>query len=53
MKFALSVLACIFIARAEDMGVLRKMAENKFEPMPGLPKCVTVAVESGDPLIQR
>jgi quercetin dioxygenase-like cupin family protein len=49
MKFALSVLACLFIARADDMGVLRKMAENKFEPMPGLPKCVTPAVESGDP----
>jgi quercetin dioxygenase-like cupin family protein len=49
MKFALSVLACLFIARAEDMGVLRKMAENKFEPMAGFPQCVTLAVESGDP----
>ena len=49
MKFALSVLACVFIARADDMGVLRKMAENKFEPQAGLPKCVTVAVASGDP----
>jgi quercetin dioxygenase-like cupin family protein len=49
MKFAFCLLACIFVARAEDMGVLRKMAENKFEPMAGLPPCVTLAVESGDP----
>jgi quercetin dioxygenase-like cupin family protein len=49
VKFALSMLACIFIARADDMGVLRKMAENKFEPMAGLPQCITLAVESGDP----
>ena len=27
----------------------RKMAENKLEPMAGLPQCVTMAVESGDP----
>jgi len=49
MRFALSVLACIFIARADEMGVLRKMAENKLEPMAGLPQCVNMAVESGDP----
>jgi len=49
MRFAVSVLACIFIARADEMGVLRKMAENKLEPMAGLPQCVNMAVESGDP----
>lgn len=49
MKLILSLLVCLCIARAEDMGVLRKMAENKFEPMAGLPKCITLAVESGDP----
>ena len=49
MKLALCVLACIFIARADDMGVLRKMSENKLAPMAGLPQCVTMAVESGDP----
>lgn len=49
MKLVISVLACMFIAGADDMGVLRKMAENKFEPMQGLPPCVTSAVESGDP----
>jgi len=49
MRFALSVLACIVMARADEMGVLRKMAENKLEPMAGLPQCVTMAVESGDP----
>jgi len=37
------------MAHAADMGVLRKMGENKFEPLPGLPKCVVMAVESGDP----
>ena len=49
MRFALSMLACIFIARADEMGVLRKMADNQFAPMAGLPQCVTMAVESGDP----
>jgi len=49
MRFVLSVLVCIFIARADDMGVLRKMAENKLAPMAGLPQCVSMAVESGDP----
>jgi quercetin dioxygenase-like cupin family protein len=49
MKVALCVLACVVIVRADDMGVLRKMAENKFELMAGLPQCVTMAVESGDP----
>ena len=49
MRFALFLFACLFIARAEEMGVLRKMAENKLAPMAGLPECVTMAVESGDP----
>lgn len=49
MRFALSVLVCLFIAHADDMGVLRKMAENKLAPMAGLPQCVGMAVESGDP----
>jgi len=49
MKLALCVLTCIFIARADDMAVLRKMAETKLLPMAGLPQCVTMAVESGDP----
>jgi quercetin dioxygenase-like cupin family protein len=49
MRFALSVFACIFIARADEMGVLRKMADNKLAPMAGLPQCVTMAVKSGDP----
>jgi quercetin dioxygenase-like cupin family protein len=43
------VLSCSFLAHAEDMGVLRKMSENKFNTMAGLPSCVTLAVESGDP----
>jgi quercetin dioxygenase-like cupin family protein len=49
MRFVLSVLVFLFIAHADDMGVLRKMAENKFAPMAGLPQCVSMAVESGDP----
>ncbi|MEP6609127.1 MAG: hypothetical protein ABJA83_10665 [Burkholderiaceae bacterium] len=28
---------------------MRKMAENKFAPMAGLPSCATLAVQSGDP----
>ena len=31
------------------MGVLRNLSENKLEPMPGMPACTTMAVESGDP----
>ena len=49
MRLSLCLLAFTFIASAADMGVLRKMSENKFEPLPGLPKCVVTAVESGDP----
>jgi quercetin dioxygenase-like cupin family protein len=49
MKLVLAALACTLIARADDMVVLRKMAENKFAPMAGLPQCVSMAVESGDP----
>ena len=49
MKFVLAALACTLFVRADDMGVLRKMAENKLAPMAGLPQCVTMAVESGDP----
>ena len=49
MRFAAVVVTCLFIAHAEEMGVLRKLAENKLAPMPGLPSCVTMAVESGDP----
>jgi quercetin dioxygenase-like cupin family protein len=47
--FAFAVFACLFIAHAEEMGVLRKMSENKFGPLPGLPACATFSVESGDP----
>lgn len=49
MRLAALIVACVFIAHAEDMGVLRKLSENKFAPMAGLPSCITLAVESGDP----
>ena len=49
MKFATAIVACLFSAHAEDMGVLRNLSENKLAPMPGMPSCVTMAVESGDP----
>src|SRR6266516_1341069 len=49
MRFVAMIVACLFIAHAEDMGVLRKLSENKLAPMEGLPSCVTMAVESGDP----
>jgi quercetin dioxygenase-like cupin family protein len=49
MKFAAAIVTCLFIAHAEDMGVLRKLSENKLAPMAGLPSCITMAVESGDP----
>ena len=49
MRFVAVIFACLFIAQAEEMGVLRKLSENKLAPMPGLPSCITMAVESGDP----
>ena len=50
MRFAIAVLlSCLFIAYADDMGVIKKMSDNKFAPMPGLPSCATLTVESGDP----
>lgn len=51
MRFATAMLACLFFANvhAEESAVLRKMPENKFVPAPGLPTCITQAVQSGDP----
>ena len=49
MRFVAVIFACLCIAQAEEMGVLRKLSENKLAPMPGLPSCTTMAVESGDP----
>ena len=49
MRFAAVIVAGLFIANAEEMGVLRKLSENKLAPMAGLPACITMAVESGDP----
>ena len=48
MKSACLFVACLFIATAEDMGVMRKLSENKLAPIAGLPSCVSMAVESGD-----
>jgi quercetin dioxygenase-like cupin family protein len=49
MKVTIAAVSCIFAAFADDMGVARKLSENKFAPLPGLPACATLAVESGDP----
>jgi len=49
MKFTVVLFACLVAAQADDMGVLRKLSENKLSPMAGLPSCITMAVESGDP----
>jgi len=49
MKLTIVALSLMFVALADDMGVARKMSENKFAPLPGLPACATLAVESGDP----
>ena len=49
MKTVAMLFAYLLIAHAEEMGVLRKLSENKFAPMAGLPSCITMAVESGDP----
>ena len=49
MRFVVTGFACLFLLHAEDMGMMRKMSENKLAPLPGLPACVTAAVEGGDP----
>jgi hypothetical protein len=49
MRFAIVVVACLSLAHAEDIGVLRKLSENKFAPIAELPACIATAVESGDP----
>ncbi|HZO52046.1 MAG TPA: cupin domain-containing protein [Bryobacteraceae bacterium] len=49
MRFAIAFAACMVVAHAQDMGVLRKLSENKLGPIPGMPACVVSAVENGDP----
>lgn len=49
MRIAASLIACLIAAPVCAQGVVRNMAENRFEPVPGLPSCVTSAVQSGDP----
>src|SRR5579872_297942 len=49
MRIFAVLLASLCVAQAEDMGVLRKLSENKLAPMAGLPSCTNLAVESGDP----
>lgn len=49
MKFVVAVFACASLAHADDMGVVKKMSENTFAALPGLPSCMTGAVQSGDP----
>jgi len=51
MKTAAAIAGCLFVAnvQAQDMGMVRKMQENKFAAVPGMPSCITAAVQSGDP----
>jgi len=51
MKVATAILVLLFVAPAyaQDAGVVRKMSESKFGPVPGLPACIHAAVQSGDP----
>jgi quercetin dioxygenase-like cupin family protein len=49
MRIAVSLIACLVAAPVCAQGVVRKMSENKFEPVPGLPSCTTASVQSGDP----
>jgi len=55
MKIAVAVVAflCVgyanSVALAQEMGVTRKLSENKFTAVPGLPSCFIQAVETGDP----
>jgi quercetin dioxygenase-like cupin family protein len=49
MKLAITAVVFLSFVHGEDMGVTRKLSATKLAPMPGLPACVTLAVENGDP----
>ena len=49
MKFTAAFIACLFIAQAQETGVARNLSENKLAPKAGMPGCVQMAVQSGDP----
>jgi quercetin dioxygenase-like cupin family protein len=51
MRIAALLIASLFggSLHAEEASVLRKMSENKFVSAEGLPSCVTMAVQQGDP----
>jgi quercetin dioxygenase-like cupin family protein len=49
MKLILTTFVCMYCMNAQDVGHVRKLSENKFAPLPMLPACNTMAVESGDP----
>ncbi|TAK40570.1 MAG: hypothetical protein EPO27_20815 [Betaproteobacteria bacterium] len=51
MKTAAAIAGCLFVAsvQAQDMGMVRKLQENKFDAVPGMPGCIGAAVQSGDP----
>jgi quercetin dioxygenase-like cupin family protein len=47
--FILSLWLVQLSAQAEDMGVAKKLTDNKFEANPALPDCVVGAAANGDP----
>ena len=49
MRLAAVILCCLAAAYGQAMGVLKKMSDNTFAPVPGMPSCMTGAVQSGDP----
>src|ERR1044072_612742 len=49
MRIGFAVLLFSALAHSQDMGVVRKMSENTFAAVPGMPSCTTAAVQSGDP----
>ena len=49
MRIVVSLIVCLVAAPVCAQGVVRKMSENKFEPVPGLPSCLSASVQSGDP----
>ena len=48
MKLAIAFVL-LMAAQAEENGMIRKMSDNQFAPVPGMPSCTTAAVETGDP----
>jgi quercetin dioxygenase-like cupin family protein len=52
-RYAAALLAVLLVVvgttRADEMGILHRLSDNKFAPLPKVPPCLAAAVQNGDP----